>query len=397
MSILQRLKQLFVKATSGYTFFDVPVAEQQRFLAAMAEPVDDIERSYLQYCCQNRMLRHGMALLLNCAALPMSAVYSIRLRRSSRLEAPLQSGGAVLLFSGSPQIVPNSLREEFDIVQLSDFQDSLCMAEEDRFYLRELRRRYPFSFYFRFKCMLKIAMYRRVFLQYAPDAVICSSEYSFTSSLLTDYCRKNGIEHINIMHGEKAFNLRDTFFRFDRCYVWDAHYVSLFMDLRAESSQFRIEVPPSLRFPKKETAFPCVDYTYYLAAEPREQVEAILQSLSILANRGSSVAVRPHPQHLDCLRFLQENSFGISVELPSEVPIEDSILRTGHVMAMYSTVLLQGIFNGVPIVVDDISNRERYEKFRQLRFIFMEKEHGLLSELTRAIQPQGTLYTSKDI
>ena len=82
--------------------------------------------------------------------------------------------------------------------------------------------------------MVKLAMYRYQYEVYHPKAMIVDEEYSYTSSFLTEYCHRLGVEHIDIMHGEKLYFIRDTFFCFDRCYVWDGYYRDLFCQLRAE-------------------------------------------------------------------------------------------------------------------------------------------------------------------
>ena len=76
--------------------------------------------------------------------------------------------------------------------------------------------------------MVKLAMYRYQYEVYHPKAMIVDEEYSYTSSFLTEYCHRLGVEHIDIMHGEKLYFIRDTFFCFDRCYVWDGYYRDLF-------------------------------------------------------------------------------------------------------------------------------------------------------------------------
>lgn len=383
-SVLSRFKRVF-QTFNQMTIFDVPVAAQQQFLESLPEPKDDIERSYLQYRCQNRLMKRGMPLLLNAAAIPLSLAYRFKLRsRTENGDKP--AGGertAVLLYADRDTIVPDSLREEFDITRIPDFQGRLRLTAEDEAYLRELRRRYPFAFYFRLKCTLKIAMYRDAITRFAPKAIICSSEYSFTSSLLTDYCQRQGIIHINIMHGDKAYDIRDTFFSFDRCYVWDRHYVDLFRDLRAQPEQFITELPPSMRLPRRESSWERVDATYYLANETEEQIRTILNSLSVLSRQGKKVALRMHPLYPEHAKLLYENPYGLLVEEPRDVPIEDSLLRTGCVISLFSTVLLQASANGIPIVIDDMTDHARYLALRSLRILAMEKEHSLLSDLVK--------------
>ena len=388
MSLLQMLKQVFSKQNASV--FDVPVGEQRSFLSRCPEPKDDLERSYQQYLCQDRLMKRGMPFLMNCAAVPLLLLYPLKIQRGSGEKEACGKQDAVLIYADKPTIVPETLGAEFQILQVKNFQSHLLLTPEDRAYLRVLRRRYPLAIFFRFKCMVKVAMYSHVIAHYAPKAVICSEEYSFTSSLLTDYCEKRGVEHINIMHGEKLYFIRDSFVHFHRFYVWDQHYEELFSDLRAEKSQFRIEVPPSLRLSRTvEPEEKEVDYTYYLGNEDREQLEAILKNLTVLRERGARIAIRLHPLYFDHSQFLCEDHRGFLIERPSELPFEESLLRTGCVMGLFSTVLLQAVSNGIPIVIDDLSDSAQYEKLLELQFICLKKEHRTLSELIKEHRDEG--------
>ena len=46
--------------------------------------------------------------------------------------------------------------------------------------------------------MVKLAMYRYQYEVYHPKAMIVDEEYSYTSSFLTEYCHRLGVEHIDI-------------------------------------------------------------------------------------------------------------------------------------------------------------------------------------------------------
>ena len=147
--------------------------------------------------------------------------------------------------------------------------------------------------------MAKLAMYRSLYETYRPKAIIVSEEYSYTSSFLTEYCHRLGVEHINVMHGDKLYDIHDTFFCFDRCYIWDQFYRDLFCELRAEPTQFSMEMPPSMQPWDAQDVEKAVDYTYYLQAETSQMLEKIAKSLQTLQKSGAVVAVRPHPLYSD--------------------------------------------------------------------------------------------------
>ena len=368
------------------TLFDVPMARQKAILEGLPEPKDLLKRAYAQYRCQMMLERPILRAGYQLAAMLLLPVYRRQLLRrpASRKE---ETADAVFAFGGPDTILPCSLRQEYPgIRQVRDFQNALFLTREDCSFLRELARRYPTAFYFRFKCMAKLAMYRSLYETYRPKAIIVSEEYSYTSSFLTEYCHRLGVEHINVMHGDKLYDIHDTFFCFDRCYIWDQFYRDLFCELRAEPTQFRMEMPPSMQPWDAQDVEKAVDYTYYLQAETSQMLEKIAKSLQTLQKSGAVVAVRPHPLYSD-METVRRLFSDFEIEETAEVGIETSILRTRHVIGLYSTVLYQAHINHVPVVIDDLTAPERFAQLKSLRYIMLDKLHGLLSALLQEESP----------
>ena len=368
------------------TLFDVPMARQKAILEGLPEPKDLLKRAYAQYRCQMMLERPILRAGYQLAAMLLLPVYRRQLLRrpASRKE---ETADAVFAFGGPDTILPCSLRQEYPgIRQVRDFQNALFLTREDCSFPRELARRYPTAFYFRFKCMAKLAMYRSLYETYRPKAIIVSEEYSYTSSFLTEYCHRLGVEHINVMHGDKLYDIHDTFFCFDRCYIWDQFYRDLFCELRAEPTQFRMEMPPSMQPWDAQDVEKAVDYTYYLQAETSQMLEKIAKSLQTLQKSGAVVAVRPHPLYSD-METVRRLFSDFEIEETAEVGIETSILRTRHVIGLYSTVLYQAHINHVPVVIDDLTAPERFAQLKSLRYIMLDKPHGLLSALLQEESP----------
>ena len=365
--------------------FDVPVPRQKAFLESLPEPKDLLDRSYAQYRCQMMLERPILRMMYQAAAMLLLPVYR---RQLLRCPAPqkMQTADAVFLYDDDGSILPDALCAEFPVLcQVWDYQGSCLLRKEELALLSTLRRRYPTAFFFRFKCMAKLAMYRYQYEVYHPKAIIVSEEYSFTSSFLTEYCHRLGVEHINVMHGDKLYDIHDTFFCFDRCYIWDQFYCDLFCELRAEPTQFRMEMPPSMQPWDAQDVEKAVDYTYYLQAESTEQCVQIAAALHTLQARGMVIAVRPHPLHCD--DTLLEIFSGFALEMPGDCSIEQSILRTKCAVSLYSTVLLQASINGVAVVIDDLTAPERFAQLKSLRYIMLDKPHGLLSALLQEESP----------
>ena len=66
---------------------------------------------------------------------------------------------------------------------------------------------------FSLKVTIKVAGYSFMITKYQSKAIVVHNEYSFTSSILTAYCETRNVLHINVMHGEKMYYIRDSYFR----------------------------------------------------------------------------------------------------------------------------------------------------------------------------------------
>ena len=164
MSLLQMLRSVVIRLNGDRnTLFDVPMARQKAILEGLPEPKDLLKRAYAQYRCQMMLERPILRAGYQLAAMLLLPVYRRQLLRrpASRKE---ETADAVFAFGGPDTILPCSLRQEYPgIRQVRDFQNALFLTREDCSFLRELARRYPTAFYFRFKCMAKLAMHRRLY------------------------------------------------------------------------------------------------------------------------------------------------------------------------------------------------------------------------------------------
>lgn len=356
--------------------FTYDVKKQKKVLNSIPEPMDDWARAYGQYrcrmsCYQNRFLV-GM---LNLFSLPVLLFYWVK--PNSRVIP--EKAEAIFFADGKPDnIVQDSLWKRYGKIKRVDVKkEYLSKRERDLF--RAFRKRYPFSWHFQLKCLLKMRFYCYQMKASAPKAIIVCAEYSFTSSFLTDYCKRCGVRHIDVMHGELFFMIGQAFFRYDECYVWDEYYVKLLKTLRVPDGQFVIEKPRSMSF-AQETDKKTVDYTYYLIDEKGKCLESVVAAMRTLQAKGFSVVLRPHPRWTDVKR-VKHLCGNLALEDYNTMTIEDSIRRTRYAIASHSTTLNQAYYNGVGVVIDDISNREHYEGLAAREYIMLSKSHKLLSEL----------------
>ena len=184
------------------------------------------------------------------------------------------------------------------------------------------------------------------------------------------------------MHGEKLFNIRDSFVKFDRYYVWDQHYIDLLVKLRADDKQFRIEKPGILYLDINNHGDYKYELTYYLGGESEKELYNIKASLLDTRIPFEKICIRYHPNP----RFSDENQIKkifncFIIENPHEISLEVSVSSTKSVVSLYSTVLYQAYLSGAKIIIDDISNPMKFEKLKSLYYVMMNKPHILLSQV----------------
>lgn len=353
--------------------------EQEHILDSMPEPKDNIERSYNQFKCQ--FLVHSM----NHTFLQIAGLFMLYYRVLTTPRKTKASGKCDLLciLAGiGKSRVPVSLIEQYKYVRYcTDIDHYVLNSADYRWFVKAIRKKYPFEFFFQLKIFLRMTQYRYLMDKYNPRAIATHSEYSCGSSAMTEFCHTQGIKHINFMHGDKVWGIRDSFFRFDECYVWHTHYKKMFISLKAFPNQFIIELPPEF-FPgkieiKEEDK---VDYCYYFQDECHEEIDVIVQHLKKLNRCGYRIRLRLHPRWSDeeYIRSKVENT-GMDIE-PSDWDINYSILSSGHAVSKFSTVLLQSHFLQIPVVIDDCSNVQKYKQIVKYDYMMLSLEHSLLSQ-----------------
>jgi hypothetical protein len=360
--------------------FKYDVYNQKKYLSNFNEPKDDIERSFNQYKCQMKLYGYFLSFIINIVSFFLTFIYLVRYKEGLTKDK-ISDVEAIFFPDGKPiNILPLEITNKYKCIPYENNDEHFYLNTKDRSFLYEIIKRYPFSWHFIFKNMIKIAQYRTVIDRYSLKAIIVCAEYSFTSSVLTMYCENNGVKHINVMHGEKLFYIRDSFFRFHKFYVWDNYYKNLFIKLRAESKQFIISIPKSLKFAVNTSEEKKKDFTYYLGGESKVDLSSIDNLMQKLSKQGFRIAIRPHPRYTD-FELIKNLFFGCEIENYKEISIEESVINTKKAISLYSTVLNQAYHNNVDIIIDDITNSAKYNKLLELQYIILKRKHTLLSEI----------------
>ena len=357
--------------------------DQRNFIDKLyKENMTEIERSFNQYKCQIKGEDIFKRLFNNIIGFMgiIPFIFYCVLMNGRKGQISNNSKDKTAVFWGTDLlVVPETLNKEY-VIKMSKVNYRLNY-KDIKFLFSELFLKHPFSFYFNMKIIFKIALYRENMDVFKPICFIVNSEYSFTSSILTKYCNNNGIMHINVMHGDKFYYIRDSFFKFNKCYIWDEHYKKLFINLKAEPNQFEIEIPKNFIIPsevinKRKKIY---NLTYYLQDDEENNLKLIRENLRKIKTKFN-ITVRPHPRYCDEKKIIKYfNEF--QIENSSKVNINESIANTDYAVSLYSTVLFQAYYNNKKIIIDDLIDFRFYKKLNELDYIIINKEHKKLSEL----------------
>lgn len=336
-----------------------------------------IDRSYYQYKSQiylsSNMIKIIILNILSIPVILLFIIYGITNNFKYRSKKEYLNRNNVAINLGYQNVLPNLLKKEFFIQE--GVKNFILNKQDLYFFLNEVFFKYPLSIYFNLKILVKIALYSFNINKFECKAILVNSEYSYTSSILTLYLNSNNIEHINFMHGEKLFNIRDSFCRFNRFYVWDQYYAELFEEMQHYKKQFIIDVPELQLY---KSTINNNSIKYYLQNENIEELKNIYFLLKKFKDRGYNVVVRLHPRYSN---RDDVNDIFIDIDIEDDIDIVTSINECKYVISKFSTVLFQAYLLNKEIIVDDISNKELYKNLKEFGYIILNKNHTLLSQI----------------
>ena len=381
MTNLSFLKFLRFLRKGDKDFFDVSAKDQKAYLESLPEPRNDIQRSLYQFKCQKFFWPKWKVPFYNIGAflaffptLLLEWIRSAFVHKSHHYDA-------IGEFKGMEECIPDSLRDEYEIRHNAWLVKGMLRAQDIGFVLKVFLLSFPNTF-FSLKLLLKLSQYNQIIYMYSPRAMVVHCEFSFASSVLTLFCEKKGVKHIDVMHGEKLYHIYDSFFRFSKCYVWSEFYKSLFIKLRAFPDQFVVNVPPSLRidFSKYKSPDTYADYKYYLADFTEEEISGVVASMRGVKAQGKTVRYRLHPRYLQWDMILAHTTKD-EIEDPREVTIQESVSNCEYAVGSYSTVLAQAFMSGRKVVVDDVTFIDQYRKLSEYQYWLASENSIKLSEI----------------
>ena len=362
------------------TLFTYPKEEQKAFLYSLGDAGSDIERGYKQYLCQNQLVRPRWKIVFfnvaGALSLPFIIIYFLMKRLFAHQAEYI---GCLIEKKGMPEVVPVEVREKYNPSE--NYEEGTSLGARDLDFVWKMIEAAPFHPYFVFKALMNVARYSHLIYRYTPHVMIQFGEFSFSSSVLTAYCHQHNVKHIDIMHGEKLYYIRDSFFHYDECYVWSDYYKNLLTSLKAEPTQFIIAVPPSLKIDsekyKNDAAY--ADYKYYLAGYDERTIASIVNAMLFAKREGKTVKFRPHPRYSD-LELLRKYVSEEEIEKPQEVGILESVANMGCAVGSFTTVMVQAYLSGKQVMMDDVAEKKEYEQLRSLNYILSGDGFDRLSD-----------------
>lgn len=394
-SILMKIyKKINNKAVHGAEEERMPYSKQMMYLHRFRDPSDDFERSFYKYKCFCEYCyykRKWMLAIYNIGALFLLPFVHAKLRKANKATIITQKVDAVI--ENVPRlpntdVMPLELREKFKNVkeiEAINYENALLTDEGEAIYL-ELRNRYFFHFYFRMIVLQKLGQFSNYLKRYQPDMIVFySCEREFSGPLQTLLCERNGAQYISFMHGDYLSTLSFAFQRYSAYFVWDESYVKMFEELKCVSPM-HVYQPAKLRGTAKAIKEDECTYfaTYYFSDETREEALTIYRIFNKFEKYGLRTKVRPHPRFSD-ITMLNEVFSDIKIENPIECGIAESITSSLYIIGLNTTVLSEAFFSGKKIVMDDVSNTEKFNSLDERGYVMIKRPHILLSELEREL------------
>ena len=343
--------------------------------------VDCVSASLLQYDAFRRFQGPLYRLATTIAAVLM---LSRKRETVNQGESCRESYGTpstvIVTSSGNYGIIPPSIRCSTGDFVRTDF-DRKLLDDELFVYWETTTAEAKSHPYYRYITLYYLSKINWIIREYHPARIITTTEASFACSLITDYCRKHGIVHSCIMHGERLIQPETLFFTVDEFYVWDSAYIELFERMGAEVTNYIIENPWEDGAQKGVESLE-KRITFYTQLTTKKELRALFETAKSLEAKGFEVMVRLHPR--DTNRVYAEKLLGaVRLENSSEVSILESIDRTRFAVSKYSTVLFQAASRGRVPVIDDITDPFVLEFLKDRSYVLLGKEHSLLSNLMK--------------
>lgn len=199
----------------------------------------------------------------------------------------------------------------------------------------------------------RIAQYSSTIERYNCKIIVAiSSEGSPWSSILTAYCRSEGVRHVQIMHGIRFYSSQMAFAEFDDYYVWGEYHCDVFKKMNVNAQKFIVAGNPTHQIMYSEckrinqsktrhVALICFDYPIMMLDDMFSLVHEVTEKV---LRKGWDVVFRSHPSYIkESLEYFKKLQYYYPNKINSEDPLIinliDSFKKAEVVVSCYSNAL----------------------------------------------------------
>lgn len=364
--------------------------EQDLLLSKLNAGEDHFNNSYNKYkCVCSYHYNMGVLLLYNMASAILYYPLYFKLRGKKKGAKKEKCENLLVMKRGRgigiDDIFPEPLREQYTVVEDFMSYDRIYLDKESEQVLKKARKRHPLSFHYNLVLMIRMANQCRIINEYDP-AMICTyvCEREFSDPVLTLYSESNGVKYHGFMHGDFMYQIDHAFMQYSCYWVWDEHYKRMFEKLKC--TQPMIVYGPG-KYKTIVEAKPLeTDYeyyaTYYFSGETKGTIDGLKPIFDALRNCGKKCKLRPHPRFSN-YEYIKQVFSEYFIENCRECSLKQSLETTFYCIAINSTVLSEAHYSGKKVVIDDMTDRNEYDKLRDKEYIMLDKADYLLSELLK--------------
>ncbi|MFH0841778.1 MAG: hypothetical protein V1903_04065, partial [Bacteroidota bacterium] len=364
------------------------------YIDSLKYPENDTTRTFNRYLCRMyyfplyyKFLANVSSVIAHFLSIP------IILRKSgysTYTKAKKEINGAVLIKAKNVDyvdILPKDIEISYGKISIINRpgRNNWLLTNDAKVMLLNAIKTHPLYFHLNQLIFRELCVYSFIIEYYAPKAIIVYvNERNVVAPMISDLCEKRGIDFVTFMHGDYQLQLLHAYMRFTRFYVWDDHYANMFInDLRCAPDQFILYKPDKLKgICKPRESDGSYEYfaTYYFGAETITRIQKVAEAFDIMKKRGKKLKIRPHPRRSN-IPALYEAFSEYFIEDTKLVSLSESVENSLYIIALNSTVLSEAYYSGKKIVIDDISDVEKFTNLVNRKFILLNKPHILFSDL----------------
>lgn len=395
MDIITKLYRRFVIGNINNFNVEPDVDKWMAFIDGLPKPKDYIDASYNKYKCRNFYFPKYKILLLNIASIP-GALKAVIGAFGEKNNLPKVIKGKVLVEKKNDvsicDIIPNEIYEKNPIIETvtdsritGEIKDAAYSKEAKDIFLNVVKR-HPFSFYYICWIGRELKKHSQYITKHRMETtVVYIEERNIASPVLKALYEENGRQYVSFMHGEYLLQLIQGYMWFSKYYIWDEMYRNMFSrKLKCNIDKYVIYTPAKFkkcRFEGISQEYYC---TYYFSSQSNSSIRMIGEIFHKLEKKGLKCKVRPHPRDSKW-NVINEVFPPHMIELPKEVPIEESLKSTRYVVGLASTVMSEAYYAGKEIIIDDVTSPDKFENLKKRFCIILKRRHYLLSKLLKQI------------